>query len=758
MVRLPKIAIGTQKRKNHFDLTHDVTTTSDFGFCQPTIVRHLVPKSSSTLTTSVGVRLSALPVPTFGRIRLKTYNAFVPIQEVFEAFDYMQKKTSVTSVFGDYIPTSADFITYRHLLSFLIAQSVSEWSNMYSDGQYAQIESDGDCNAFFNFNVLCPSLKDSNIAWNYGQGVARFNDYTFVSPSSAFSSIDEFSYGNVDVENYHLLWDALRLNFEGNLIDFGSLNFLLPNSIYSVFSDAHYWTDCFSSQEMSISALMGLDDFKLSPVKRGFIANRGSESSYDFFLGQETLTVKKIVDGVENTLQIPIIFTLNWTKRGQRLNKILTACGCRGFSYLDEKVDLNKLYAYYKAWFDIMNPGRSRQWRETPCYRLIHTFYDDPTDIFTLMDRDTASHDGSAAGGAFRDFLIDLSDCCYVLPVDNITAATPQPLVNPGNTDGVDVAVSGEYNAHISSNSVGNAPSNYPVVLPGLHGANANGLVIDALLRLYKLANKNSVIGSRIEDYLRTKFGYSIERSNILQSSEMVVGIEEMYATTGSEYNYLGELGGRGRKDNVSSNKIKFEAPTFGIFVQFMCIVPFGDYVQGNVRGKFGRNDFYQEVYDSLGKEALSMSEVMSRSTVLSLDKSDSSFGFVPMEWRDKVINSMHNGAFALPSQRDVLLPYSLDRLFNEPYMKKTVINSNVQWSLVNGSIITPSEELRYIGRTPDFGSYDRIFYDNTGAQDNFILHILEQWDYYADMKAISQSFETYDDSNDDSSTTVTAS
>ena len=76
----------------------------------------------------------------------------------------------------------------------------------------------------------------------------------------------------------------------------------------------------------------------------------------------------------------------------------------------------------------------------------------------------------------------------------------------------------------------------------------------------------------------------------------------------------------------------------------------------------------------------------------------------------------------------------------------------------VAGTVLTPSEELRYIGRTPDYGNYDRIFYDNTGYYDNFILHIVQDWDYYATMKPISQSFDTFDDDNDESVTTISAS
>lgn len=128
MVRLPKIKIGVQSRKNYFDLSHDDETTSDFGFCQPTIVRSMVAGSSSTLHTSIGVRLAPLPCPTFGRIKLKTYNYFVPMKEVFEGFDYMMSHESVSSAFGSYIPDKAPYIDSKNFLSFLLLiLCLSKW-------------------------------------------------------------------------------------------------------------------------------------------------------------------------------------------------------------------------------------------------------------------------------------------------------------------------------------------------------------------------------------------------------------------------------------------------------------------------------------------------------------------------------------------------------------------------------------------------------------------------------------------------------
>ena len=189
MVRLPKIAIGTNKRKAHFDLSHDDETSSDFGFCQPTVIRHLNAGSSSTLKTSIGVRLSPLPCPTFGRIKLKTFNTLVPMREVFEAFDYFIKGTSVASARGKLmLPKYAPSLPAFTLRDFIFMQSLYEWSKLCDTT--GDLKTDTDCDAFVNFTWLAPSLRSSNLRDTGvvvdGKHVYEFIDSTLVPLGSFY--------------------------------------------------------------------------------------------------------------------------------------------------------------------------------------------------------------------------------------------------------------------------------------------------------------------------------------------------------------------------------------------------------------------------------------------------------------------------------------------------------------------------------------------------------------------------------------------
>lgn len=749
MVRLPKISIGTKQRKSYFDLSHDVETTSGFGFCQPTVVRHMNANSSSKLTTKIGVRLAPLPCPTFGRIKLRTFNTLVPIQEVFEAYDYMQKKTSVNSALRSYVPMQADTITSSHLFSLLIYQSFKEWKKIFTSA--GAITENVDAKPFLNFSFLTPSINKSNYSIKEVDGTKYviFNDFSQVPIGDVANGDSDY----ITQGLYYALMDELSIGSKYGYFDFVDNNTSFPS--YDVIDDIEVYS----------AFLTGINDNQFSnQTLKTYLLSRPRGDSYDFLFKcysfDLTFTVlnPETAQEEEYTVYIPYSIAGNWTFYGQRLFKIMNACGLRGFTYIND-VDVNKLFAYYKAWFDNLNPGRSIQWRETNCYKLIHRYYDiaETLDYFFNNVESVYSSDITSTVVLvenFIPFLEDLVQCCFVLPIDNFTASTPEPVMQRPSVEDVSLNItSSDTQAIYHGNEI---DGNYPH-LGHEETAPLNGLVIDGLMRLYKLANKNSVIGSRIEDYLRTKFGYSIEKSNILSGSEMNIKIDEVFATAGTSDNYLGELAGRGSNQNGNASSIKFECDKPSIFVQFVAIVPYGDYVQGIVKAKIYKNDWYQAPYDSLGKEALGMSEILGRSSDLTpVPTTENSLGFVPMFWRDKVQNSLHNGAFALPSQRALLLPYSLDRLFNE---RRIVLSKHDNdWHVVPSSVINAGEELRYVERTPDYGNYNRIFVDNTGYFDNFIIHMVQDWDYYAPMKPISQSFETFDDATDDISTSVTAS
>ena len=135
MVTLPSINLGRKERRSHFNLQHDVETTADFGFCQPTINRMFIKGSKINLTTKSVTRFAPMPCPTFGRIEIKTHTAWVPMSEVFPAFDFLQSQKSISSAVRTYTPASVDNILPLQILQMMVGRLQSqicgkvEWLN-----------------------------------------------------------------------------------------------------------------------------------------------------------------------------------------------------------------------------------------------------------------------------------------------------------------------------------------------------------------------------------------------------------------------------------------------------------------------------------------------------------------------------------------------------------------------------------------------------------------------------------------------------
>ena len=130
-MKLPKINLGIDKKRNFFDYSHHVNTTSDFGFCQPTLFQETVPDSDYKVSVKSAVRLAPLPQPTFGDIKVNHSCHFVKIQDVFEAFDNLQSQQTVQSAISSYIPDHGDFVHTKVLLSYLFKLGQTNYHNFF---------------------------------------------------------------------------------------------------------------------------------------------------------------------------------------------------------------------------------------------------------------------------------------------------------------------------------------------------------------------------------------------------------------------------------------------------------------------------------------------------------------------------------------------------------------------------------------------------------------------------------------------------
>ena len=829
MVSIGRINIGRKEKRAFFPLNHDVETTSDFGFCQPTLVRQFIKGSKINLQTLAYIRLSALPCPTFGRLQCKQHTAFVPMCDVFEAFDYQQSNKAVSSALRSYIPSTTDWannIFYLHTLFHIMygistyySTDLNKWLellpfrlSLYVNSSNIHKANAGDPNApivelidavgrsteFDIFNDVRIWGAESTISDElrkilFGLGchivyirLREYLDHLFQSPSP------NVSLGQIKLDGTHI---PERYSIK------------LPLGIFSyMYTDVYGQTGGSTTDRVNFGRHLYNNSGDIPGLPAGTY-NWGSTNQLIYrstdtlplFPGSRIVTVKDsrnayIFDAIsaENAdmmfkfdcptdywynTNFHVSYTGNasvgvhFTPNGKRIMKVLTASRIN-FGRVRPSTN-EKLYAYYKVWFDKYNAGRNLQWRDTFCYKLIHTFYDtgvptsqlfyEPDDLpFAFTEEMFANLRSN-----WMHFILELANCTYCSPLDNITVATDSPILENTQPHGDNAFLPGQ---RFGTGATFVLPETRETGVqfdtddskPYYTTEQNTGLSIRMMQTLYKLVNKNSVLGSKVDDYLRAHgIANGLPKSMVLGDQQFPCGIDEVFATVNNDQTALGEYGGKGigaiGYDKAHPAKtMHFECDTFGYLIQLTTLVPIGGYVQAMGHDCITRYDFYQSEFDSLGMEALPQSSVIGRQFCFGENfKADSVFGFVPRYFNLKVENNLANGGFAFPSEMANFLPYSLDKIFTTG-MPDDFINREPEYAEMeyNRDLVC-DEELRYIGRYEKYGNFNRIFYDTTGRNDNFIVHLVQNLTMYAPMRPIDNSFETFDEFNDDNSVSL---
>ncbi|QRV61872.1 major capsid protein [Microvirus sp.] len=827
MVSIGRINIGRKEKRAFFPLNHDVETTSDFGFCQPTLVRQFIKGSKINLQTKTFVRLAALPCPTFGRIECKQHTAFVPITDVFEAFEYLQSNKAVSSALRSYIPTSTDYSNNIFLLDTLFhimygissfySTDFNKWLELLpfrlslyvnsshiikaNEGSRPTITElvdvvgrDTNFDIFNDIRIWGAESKISDdlrkILFGLGCHIVYFKLRDYLD--SIFLASSSVLHGEINLDGTHIsdgnpiklplgIFSYMYTDVYGNVgagtkdvVLFGRRLINDPSAIPGLPTGTYNW---LSSSQLIYTPTdtVPLGGSRVNSVKdsrNAYIFDAISAQNADMMFKFDGHTDYVYSANFTCAYTGDVSLGVHFTPNGKRIMKVLTAC--RIYFGRKRLCSNEKLYAYYKVWFDKYNAGRNLQWRDTNCYKLIHTFYDtgvstghlfyEPDDLpFAFTDSMFASLRSN-----WMHFILDLANCTYCSALDNITVATDSPILENTVPTGSDPLVAGldsfqtgsSYNLPLTAST----KSSVGVVNQNPYGVTSqtDGLSVRLLQTLYKLVNKNSVLGSKVDDYLRAHgIANGLPKSMVLGDQSFACGIDEVYGTVNNDFTALGEMAGKGigaigyDKEHPAKD-MKFECDTFGYLIQLTTLVPIGGYVQAMGHDCISRYDFYQSEFDSLGMEVLPQSSVIGRQYCFGEQfKEDSVFGFVPRYFQLKVENNLANGGFSFPSEMANFLPYSLDRIITTG-MPDDYINRPPEYAdnEYNRDIVC-DEELRYIGRYEKYGNFNRIFYDTTGRNDNFILHIVQNLTMYAPMRPRDNSFDTFDEFNDDNTVSL---
>lgn len=119
MLKIGNISLGRNTKRYTHDMSADNNTTMSFGFFQPLYTQLMFKGDKISLSMRQLVRLAPMPVPTFGRMKVLNHAVFVPISDVYPAFDAMLAKVNVHTSAKTYIPTELPKITNSLLVAHL---------------------------------------------------------------------------------------------------------------------------------------------------------------------------------------------------------------------------------------------------------------------------------------------------------------------------------------------------------------------------------------------------------------------------------------------------------------------------------------------------------------------------------------------------------------------------------------------------------------------------------------------------------------
>ena len=484
------------------------------------------------------------------------------------------------------------------------------------------------------------------------------------------------------------------------------------------------------------------------------------------------------------TSGLPDTFAFKLTPKGKALYSIFSGLGYNLDWYNDNEVSALPILAFYKGYFDLFAPKRVLTWSDTAAYALINYMYENGKTEYSL----TSNASTSGSTNYTNAFLEALGECFVTQQDDFISVHRPTPFggadvtdvegrltvphyidsnVDSSTYDGPDTFSQGGANTTNQQGQEVNVATNYPLTYARLK----------VLERLSKFVSKNSVIGRKVESYIRAHYDSTV-LSSFFKDSKFVFqfnsdcSINDVMSTAQTtSADGVGENPGAyaGKGIGFGDDKVNFEAPSFGFFIIFTNVAPKTGFYQGDDPTLYGVNRWTlpNTVFDGIGMELTPLSCVHASNGVC--DKTvnkvltSESFGYVPRYSGFKVHKDVVSGDMALRSSQSSYAPYHLERIL-QPCILRT--NSDGTLSEVTESLPKASTSWRYPTRYNWLGDFNRLFYNDPFLQeidlshptpvmdgsaasvpaDNFLIQCALECDLYSALKPLSQSFDTVDE------------
>lgn len=698
--------IGVNRKKYSHNKSFHIDTTADFGSFQPILCDYLSPGDTAAMRSFRQlVRNAVMPSPTFGDIKCINKFTFVPVSDVFPAFEALVSRQSIKTDIREYIPTSVPTISSTDLVLLLMRKQTS---------------------SCVVYDAVAKGEKP------------KPGPQPLIPTSGS----------------YNLLTLSLSSDFF---------------SLFKKLIEANLGINSLSSADLLKS--IQIDGAPLSP------------DSCDFRLSD--------VDAITAPPDARFL-GVRLNAIGRRIYNILHGLGYSLDPLNNNKVSLLPLLAYYKAWFDSYFPTREVNFQSTSCYKIIQLInshgisyvFDSPNAPFPEL-RDLL----------FKFFDEELAYCYYTYPDDFVSAHMSKPLSNvlPSSsslpTDGITPNVPTSV-SKLRNNTLGSITSDF-----------ADYASLNMLVRATKFLSKNSLIGARIHEYIKTHYGQDVYNSVFAVSSNVAnfitdIKLDDIYSTSDTYSSNSGQpLGSRGGiGSGYSEDSFTYKASTFGFLIGMTAIYPDSYFCQGDDCSLYmtSRFAFPSADFDALGYELTPLACIYDnhgRVYGSSTDKrreigNNASFGYIPRYSGLKTKRNLLNGDMARLSTADSFRGYYLDRLIFEQTDSFEPITDGVangkltyKMRLKKGDIPLAGVAWKQLLRYPQLGYFDRIFLnanvqlspdkiytdsfghvhiDSSQPHDNnFTIQCNCNYFVTNSLKPLSNSFDTFDEDVDNSTISV---
>lgn len=632
---------------NKFDFSAGNSNTASIGRVDIGFSQMLVPGSKLLIKQEQLVRMAPLVAPSYVKQYFKTWGMQIPIEDVWPNFSPMMTKESVSRNGNLIIPEKTPYALSNQLVAFCLT------------GAHASL-----------FHLYDPDNSGNK-------------------PTDSMSSWEIMPILNVAAyESWYALADAF-LTFADFRWDSGSARFL-----------------------MDIGKLLGIDgglDIMLNNPGRGSFGPLNRDpyvtEALNVYTNNEVVykpdfyIITRIPVGANNT---PHWFRLNFrlSSFGRQIFKNLKALGYPMNLGNTSARSLLPMFAAYKAYWDIFGLNQFQNWEETNCARLI-TYFTNQTGnnlyAFNLS---------GTPWNTFKAFILDEFAQMWVTEKDDyISAHLPQPTISPvmsglyGVNDAAPIndntTVGGVLTENVihqtdTSSSNGQMPQQSGQVRdPNGHAymniIQHSHLDSEALKRLYKMTNRNTMLGREIAKLMESRgLGMYMQRSrvNMIGETTLSLNVDAVFSTSDT-YNdatgdgaVVGDYAGRGVGYRKDEKALFCKTDSFCFVIVLTAVTADCGYSQGEdmTTRCITADDFFQPAFEALGQELHEKSVVCGNSdgvysryengaVELGEDWSSRSFGYATRYSGWKVGRSCSNGGFALASERDNFIPFIGDKL-----------------------------------------------------------------------------------------------